>query len=103
MSNMRALREILKVQKPDEAKIKPLLAKLEGNHGAMQGIRTEELKGLKEILTIEQQARFLVFQQEFQHNMRRMIAGARGVPGKGDTKQEHKAPRGDPGSVPTTK
>jgi len=78
METMRDLRSLLKAEKPDEAKIRPLLEKLEKNHYAMQSVRDQELKGIKEILTIEQQARFLLFQQEFQREMRDMITGARG-------------------------
>jgi Spy/CpxP family protein refolding chaperone len=78
MEAMRDLRSLLKTAKPDEAKIKPLLEKLEKNHHEMQALRNKEFKGLKEILTVEQQARFLVFQQEFQREMRDMISGARG-------------------------
>jgi Spy/CpxP family protein refolding chaperone len=80
METMRALRQSLGAEKPDEAKIKPLLNTLENNHRSIQDIRNAELKGLKEILNVEQQARFLVFQQEFQHEMRGMIEGARGGP-----------------------
>ncbi len=78
MEAMRELRFSLKAAKPDESKIKPLLEKLEKNHRAMQELRDREIKGMKEFLTIEQQARFLLFQQEFQREMRGMIAGARG-------------------------
>jgi Spy/CpxP family protein refolding chaperone len=78
MEAMRDLRSLLKAAKPDEAKLKPLLEKLEKNHHEMQGLRDQEMKGLKDILTIEQQARFLLFQQEFQREMRDMISGARG-------------------------
>jgi len=83
MTDMRALREAVKAEKPDETKIKPLLVKLESAHRTMQGLRDSELKGLKELLTVEQQARFIIFQQDFQHNMRRMIAGARSANGTG--------------------
>ena len=78
MEAMRDLRSLLKTAKPDETKIKPLLEKLERNHNEMQSLRSREFKGLKEILTVEQQARYLLFQQEFQREMRGMIAGARG-------------------------
>jgi len=78
METMRDLRSLLRTAKPDEAKIKSLLEKLEKNRHEMQGLKDQELKGLKDILTIEQQARFLLFQQEFQREMRDMISGARG-------------------------
>jgi len=78
MEAMRDLRSLLKTAKPDEAKIKSLLEKLEKNHHEIQGLKDQEMKGLKDILTIEQQARFLIFQQEFQREMRSMISGVRG-------------------------
>lgn len=77
MQAMRDLRFLLKAAKPDEAKIRSLLDKLEKNHHEMQSLKDRELKGLKDFLTIEQQARFLLFQQEFQREMQGMIAGAR--------------------------
>jgi Spy/CpxP family protein refolding chaperone len=80
---MRTLRQTLKALKPDEAKIRPLLDKLEHDHHAMQELRNRELKDLKDLLTTEQQARFLLFQQRFQREMREMISSVRGAgPGK---------------------
>jgi Spy/CpxP family protein refolding chaperone len=78
MEAMRALRQTLRSPKPDEAKLKSLLDRLESNHRSMQELREREIKNLKEILSPEQQARFLIFQQEFQREMRGIIEGARG-------------------------
>jgi Spy/CpxP family protein refolding chaperone len=78
MMSMRELRSTLKSQKPDEAKIKSLLVNLEGNQRALQELRERQWKGLQDILTIEQQARFLLFQQAFRHEIQSMIANARG-------------------------
>lgn len=78
METMKNLRQLLRSQKPDEAKIKPLLDKLENNQHSMQELRNAEVKAVKDVLSIEQQARFLVFQIEFEREMREMIAGARG-------------------------
>ena len=75
---MRTVREILRSARPDEAKLKSLLDRLESNHRSMQELREREIKNLKEILSTEQQARFLIFQQEFQREMRGIIEGARG-------------------------
>jgi Spy/CpxP family protein refolding chaperone len=83
MEAMRSLRGILRSLKPDEAKLKPLLDRVENNHRTMQELRDREIKSLKELLSPEQQARFLIFQQEFQREMRGMIAGARRGPGVG--------------------
>ena len=78
MEAMRTVRAILRSARPDEAKLKSLLDRLESNHRSMQELREQEIKNLKEILSTEQQARFLIFQQEFQREMRGIIEGARG-------------------------
>jgi Spy/CpxP family protein refolding chaperone len=83
MEIMRDLRHSLRSAKPDEAKMRTNLEKLEKNHNEMQALRSNEFKGLKELLTVEQQARYLLFQQDFQREMREMISGARGR-GKGN-------------------
>jgi Spy/CpxP family protein refolding chaperone len=84
MMTMRELRSLLQSSKPDEAKLRTALDKLEKNHRAIQEVRNKEFTGVKDILTTEQQARYFIFQQEFRHEMRGMISGARGGgPGKG--------------------
>jgi Spy/CpxP family protein refolding chaperone len=100
MSSMRSLREVMRTEKPDEAKIKPLLTKLEGNHRQMENLWDSELKSLKDLLSTEQQARFILFQQDFQHNMRRMLSGARGGSGSSGTGQGRPGGRTDPGAPP---
>ena len=82
MTTMREMRLSLRSAKPDESKLKAALEKLEKNHRSMQELREKEFRSLKDILTIEQQARYLLFQQAFQREMQGMIAGARGG-GKG--------------------
>ena len=77
MTAMRELRRMLGSSKPDESKIKAVLDRLEKNQHAMQALRNKETGGVKEILTIEQQARFLLFQQEFRREMQGMISNAR--------------------------
>ncbi len=83
MMTMRELRHSLKTSKPDEKSLKASLDKLEKNRRAMQELREKEMSGLKDILTTEQQARYVIFQQEFQREMREMIANARGKGGAG--------------------
>jgi hypothetical protein len=74
------LRFALKLPKPNESLLKTNLDKFEKNHHAMQELTNSEMNGLKNILTIEQQARYVVFQHEFMREMRGMIGGARGNP-----------------------
>lgn len=83
MELMRTLRQSLKSRKPDDAKIKQSLEKLERNDRALQELKYSEIKGVKEFLTVEQQARFLIFQQEFQREIQNMIARARAGRGPG--------------------
>jgi len=90
---LRTLRQSLKSPKPDESKIKGALEKLEKNHLALQELRGQEMNDLKKILTVEQQARYLLFQQEFRNEMRGMIDGARGARQKSD----ERGPRGGMG------
>ncbi len=76
------LKYVVKSPKPDETKIKTNLEKLEKNHYAMQELINSERNGLKNILTVEQQARYVVFQHEFMHEMRGMMGGVYDNPGK---------------------
>lgn len=78
MDTMRELHAALKSADPDDRKLKGLLEKLEKNHKGIAEIREREIRGLKDILTVEQQARYLLFQREFIREMRGMISGARG-------------------------
>jgi Spy/CpxP family protein refolding chaperone len=78
MESMKELRSSLKAPSPDAGKLKSILERLEKNHHEMVGLKEKELKGLKDILTVEQRARYVVFEREFMREMRGMIAGARG-------------------------
>jgi Spy/CpxP family protein refolding chaperone len=77
--SLRSLRQSLQSPTPSESKVKSDLEKLEKNHHAMEELRSKEMNGLKKVLTVEQQARYLLFQQEFRNEMRGMIEGARGL------------------------
>lgn len=73
--DMKRLRESLKEGR--EGQLKDILERLEENHKALQRINDEERAELKKILTIEQQAKFILFQQEFDRDIRKTIAEAR--------------------------
>ena len=92
MEAMKELRSSLKTPSPDVAKLKSILERLEKNHHEMVELKEKELKGLKGILTVEQRARYVVFDREFMREMRGLIAaargdghGMRGGPGSGKT------------------
>lgn len=80
---MKGLRMALNKPKPDEAKLKSAIETIEKSRRALEEIREREISGVKNILTVEQQARFLIFQHEFRREMLGMIAGARGGQGRG--------------------
>lgn len=74
-SSMKELRKSLKENR--EGNLKSILDKIEENHKALQRIKEEEWAELKKIFTIEQQARFILFQQEFDREIRGIISEAR--------------------------
>jgi len=73
--DMIALRDALKNKR--EGRLRDLLERLEKNHKALQRLKDEERTELKKILTLEQQAKFIIFQQEFDREIRKIIAEAR--------------------------
>jgi Spy/CpxP family protein refolding chaperone len=74
--DIRELRESL--AEKQENRIRTALAKAEVDHKALQGVNEAERAELKEILTPEQQARYILFQIEFARDLRKWIGEARG-------------------------
>lgn len=74
--SMKNLRKALRVE--NEGKLSGLLEKLRNSHKALQGLNDEEREDLEKILTVKQQARYIIFQQEFNREIRRIIGEARG-------------------------
>ena len=74
--SMKELRESLREKR--EGQLRGILDRVEQNHKGMQSLRDAEWEELKKILTIEQQARYVIFLQEFDREMRRIITEARG-------------------------
>lgn len=72
---MRDLRESLRDKK--EERLKKILNKLEDNHRTLQNLKQDEWAELKKVLTVEQQARFIIFLTEFEREVRKLIAEAR--------------------------
>jgi Spy/CpxP family protein refolding chaperone len=75
---MHGIRVLLKSGSPEEGKLKTNLVKLEKVQRGMMELQDKEMNGLKSILSVEQQARYVMFQQDFRREMRGMISGARG-------------------------
>ncbi len=72
---MRDLREALREGR--EGRLQDILNELEQNHKALQGLKDEERAELRKILTIQQQAKFVIFLQEFNQEIRRIIEEAK--------------------------
>jgi hypothetical protein len=78
VGGMRELRISLESKNPDEKKLRTTLELLNKNHHEMMKLHEKEIEAARDYLTVEQQARYLIFQHEFQNEMHGMIAGARG-------------------------
>jgi hypothetical protein len=73
--NMRELRESLRVKR--EGQLKSILDRLEQNHKAMQSVKDAEWDEIKGILGAEQQAKFIIFQVEFDKEIKKIIEETR--------------------------
>lgn len=73
---MRELRKSLEENRTDQ--LKNTLAMLEENNKTLQSINEEEWAEMKKILTIEQQAKFVLFRQEFDKEVRKIISDSKG-------------------------
>jgi hypothetical protein len=65
------------IETHDEPAMKEIMASLEKKHDALQRLGDEERSRLREILTVEQQAKYLIFKMEFKREIRKMIAESR--------------------------
>lgn len=78
MEAVRGLREALNSPTPDERKIKQGLERVESAIRKLQKLQEKEINAAREHLTYEQQARYLIFNQDFEREMRRIISQVRG-------------------------
>ncbi len=72
---MSKLREALRGR--SELNLKDIINNLDYNHRELQRINDEEWAEIKKILTIEQQAKFIIFRQEFDRDIKKIIAEAK--------------------------
>jgi len=91
---MRDLREA--VREGRDSALKGILDRLEQNHREMQRLNEEERAELKRLLSVRQQAAFVIFQQEFQQDIRRMIEETRGRRPRGPMDRERPEMRDRP-------
>ena len=75
---MQELRTELNAQQPDEGRMKAAISRIEKNHREIASLREKELQAARENLSVAQQARYILFNQEFMREMRGMVEGARG-------------------------
>ena len=89
------LRKQLEAQHPDEGKLAAILEKLRKNERDQMATRDKEYESAKAHLTVEQQARYVIFQREFNREVRGIIDDMRG--GHGPGKGPGRGPGGGPG------
>jgi hypothetical protein len=82
------LRKQLEAQHPDRNKLEAILEMLRKNERGQAELRDQERDAAKEHLTVEQQARYVIFQMEFHREVRGLIDEMRGPrpgrePGRG--------------------
>lgn len=65
----------LALEEKSEAQIKSILTRLKQKHKKLQELNDEEMSELKDILTIEQQAKYVLFQHKFTRDMRKIFTG----------------------------
>ena len=74
---MRDLKIMLHGATPDESKLKAAISAIEKNRREIFALRDREFSTAMSSLTVTQMARYLLFNQEFQQEMRGMVEGAR--------------------------
>lgn len=97
---MEALEKSLADRPPDEEALRRAMAEVETAREAMEREREQHMAELSRTLTLEQRARFLLFNREFDSRLRQLVEKHRhgregGAPHEGVT-----APRTLPGRVP---
>lgn len=72
---MRQMREAINEDRgwDNDRKVDKLMDRLESNKSALDRLRDEERGELNKVLTKKQMARYILFQQRFEHEMKEMI------------------------------
>jgi hypothetical protein len=74
---MRELKIMLHATPPDDAKLKVAISAIDRNRREIVSLLDKEFSAARDSLTVAQMARYLLFNQEFQQEMRGMVEGAR--------------------------
>jgi len=75
---VQEIRSLLQASPPDEGKLKAAISRIEKNRREIAALRDKELDAARSHLTIVQAARYIIFNHEFQKEMRGMMDGTRG-------------------------
>jgi Spy/CpxP family protein refolding chaperone len=75
---MKEIRLLLNASPTDEGKLKTAVSRIEKNRKEISNQRNKEFDSARSSLTVEQMARYIIFNQEFQQEMRGMLDEARG-------------------------
>lgn len=67
------LKETLKQVTPDENRLKQILTRMDKNREDLYKLMTDEMGELKGVLTVEQQARYVLFIPKFHHDLKKMM------------------------------
>jgi len=75
---VQEIRFLLQASPPDEGKLKAAISRIEKNRQEIAALRDKELDAARSHLTIVQAARYIIFNHEFQKEMRGMMDESRG-------------------------
>lgn len=75
---VQQLRALLNAPQPDEGALKATIQKILKNRDEINALRLKEVDAARDHLTVKQQARYMLFNQEFRQEMRGMVEDARG-------------------------
>ena len=78
--DMKKLRRSVDTANPE--KLEELIRRIEGNHRELQAINYQQLEKLREVLPVRKHAKFIIFKQDFNREMRKIIREARKKKGK---------------------
>jgi len=70
---LKSLEAVLGEEKPDEGKIKDILGQLENKRSQLEEVQQRFRHKAQEVLTIEQQAKLLLFEDRFEKRMMEII------------------------------
>jgi hypothetical protein len=98
--DMKELRAAVKDKK--EEVLKDIIGKIEQKHNALKAVKQEEMDELKSVLTVEQQAKYILFTADFRKEVKKMMSERRDGKNSGD-KRGGKKQDGDKGEIKDNK